>query len=147
VVRATGDDVPGWEKETCIIICGHGTNLNENSTKIIYEQVERLKALNRFQDAQAMLMEEAPFIKDWRDLTHAPRVVAVPFFISDGLHSFEDIPVLFGFAEQGQPITAQPPYVFGTQRLWYASAIGTETHMADVILAQVQKYDDTHGRL
>jgi sirohydrochlorin cobaltochelatase len=143
-VQATHDDTPGWEKETCVVICGHGTNLNENSTKIIEEQVTRIKASGRFLDAQGMYMEEAPFIKDWQTLTHAPRVVAVPFFISDGLHSFEDIPVLFGFAEQGHRPTTQPPYVFGEQRLWYASAIGTEPHMADVILAQVQKYDDAH---
>ena len=31
-------------------------------------------------------------------LDSAPNVVVVPFFIADGLHSFQDIPVLLGIA-------------------------------------------------
>ena len=41
-------------------------------------------------------MEEAPLVSDWRKLTETPNVVVVPFFISDGLHSYEDIPRLLG---------------------------------------------------
>src|SRR5436189_94912 len=43
-------------------------------------------------------MEELPLVSDWRKLTKTRHVVAVPFFISDGLHSYEDIPVLLGIA-------------------------------------------------
>ena len=41
-------------------------------------------------------MEEAPLVSDWKKLTKTPNVVVVPFFVSDGLHSYEDIPVLLG---------------------------------------------------
>ena len=41
-------------------------------------------------------MEEPPLIADWATLTDTPNVVVVPFFISDGLHSYQDIPVLLG---------------------------------------------------
>jgi sirohydrochlorin cobaltochelatase len=41
-------------------------------------------------------MEEPPLVADWRKLTKTSNVVVVPFFISDGLHSYEDIPVLLG---------------------------------------------------
>ena len=43
-------------------------------------------------------MEEPPLVSDWRKLTESPNVVVVPFFISDGLHGYEDIPVLLGIA-------------------------------------------------
>ena len=43
-------------------------------------------------------MEEPPLVSDWRKLTKTDNVVVVPFFISDGLHSYEDIPVLLGIA-------------------------------------------------
>ncbi len=40
-------------------------------------------------------MEEPPLVAEWGDrLTETEHVVVVPFFIADGLHSFEDIPVL-----------------------------------------------------
>jgi sirohydrochlorin cobaltochelatase len=70
-------------------------------------------------------------------------VIVVPFFISDGLHSFEDIPVLLGLSEAA---TAQVsnPHREGDRRLWYASAIGTEKFMADVILAQVEQARSLH---
>jgi len=45
-------------------------------------------------------MEEPPLVSDWRKLTETPNVVVVPFFISDGLHSYEDIPVLLGIASE-----------------------------------------------
>ena len=41
-------------------------------------------------------MEEPPLVSDWAKLTKTPNVVVVPFFISDGLHSYEDIPALLG---------------------------------------------------
>jgi sirohydrochlorin cobaltochelatase len=43
-------------------------------------------------------MEEPPLVSDWRELTKTRNVVVVPFFISDGLHSYEDIPRLLGIA-------------------------------------------------
>ena len=45
-------------------------------------------------------MEEAPLVSDWRTLTKTPNVVVVPFFISDGLHSYEDIPRLVGITDR-----------------------------------------------
>jgi sirohydrochlorin cobaltochelatase len=44
-------------------------------------------------------MEEPPLVSDWRKLTKTRHVVVVPFFISDGLHSYEDIPRLLGIAD------------------------------------------------
>ena len=42
-------------------------------------------------------------MSDWRKLTETPNVVVVPFFISDGLHSYEDIPRLLGIKERRLP--------------------------------------------
>jgi sirohydrochlorin cobaltochelatase len=67
----------------------------------------------------------------------------VPFFIADGLHSFQDIPVLIGIemesgssASQGG-VFRRNPYLLHGKRLFYASAIGTEPMIAEVILDQV----------
>ena len=45
-------------------------------------------------------MEEEPLISKWDEYATQPNVVVVPFFISDGLHSYEDIPVLLGIAAE-----------------------------------------------
>jgi sirohydrochlorin cobaltochelatase len=70
----------------------------------------------------------------------------VPFFISDGLHSHEDIPVLLGEPpevvrerfRQGQPTWRNPTERRG-KRVWYAKGVGTEPLLADVILERVRE--------
>jgi sirohydrochlorin cobaltochelatase len=89
-------------------------------------------------------MEQPPFVKDWRTLSHCPDVIVVPFFISDGLHSFEDIPVLLGLTHNISEQGFTNPHRENQRRLWYATAIGTEAFMADVILAQVQQFQNQH---
>jgi len=142
VVEASGE-TPDMKK-TCLFICGHGTSLNDNSTKIIHEQADNIRALKIYGDCQPVLMEQRSFVKDWRTLTDCPDVIVVPFFISDGLHSFEQIPVLLGLTHNVKEKEFTNPHREGGRRLWYARAIGTEPTIADVILAQVQKFDEEH---
>ena len=95
-------------------------------------------------------MEEVPFIADWRSNTSQRRVVVVPFFIADGLHSYQDIPVLLGIeagptgAASQQEVFRRNPYFLDGRELYYASAIGTEPLMADVILDTVERFDQKH---
>ena len=72
-------------------------------------------------------------------------MVVVPFFIADGLHSYEDIPVLLGLTEnspgaisanQGE-VFRRNPYALRGRQLFYSAAIGTDELMADVIMDQV----------
>jgi sirohydrochlorin cobaltochelatase len=89
-------------------------------------------------------MEEPPWIADWDKISNQPNVVIVPFFIANGLHSYQDIPVLIGIqAEAGavpsrDEIFRRNPYELRGKKLFYASAIGTEPMIAEVILDQVE---------
>jgi sirohydrochlorin cobaltochelatase len=91
-------------------------------------------------------MEEAPFIKGCHETVQTKNIVVVPFFISDGLHAVEDIPVLLGEPEKlvkerlaaGQP-TWRNPTEKGGKRIWYASSVGTEPLLAEVILERVRE--------
>src|SRR5471032_2393407 len=144
VVAASGEKIPDPAKTACLFICGHGTSLNDNSTKIIHGQAEAIRARGLYADCQPVLMEQRPFVKDWRALTDCPDVVVVPFFISDGLHSFEDIPVLLGLTHNMREKGFTNPHHEKERRLWYATAIGTETFIADVIVAQVRQFQNEH---
>jgi sirohydrochlorin cobaltochelatase len=131
-------------RTACLFICGHGTSLNDNSTKIIHDVAAAIRSLGLYADCQPVLMEQQPFVKDWRTLTNCPDVIVVPFFISDGLHSFEDIPVLLGLTPNIREHGFTNPHHEHDRRLWYATAIGTESFIADVILAQVQHFQNHH---
>jgi len=84
--------------ETSLLIVAHGTDLNENSAVAAKRETEKIRALGKYAAVLNVYMEEPPLVSDWRKLTKTRHVVVVPFFISDGLHSYEDIPVLLGIA-------------------------------------------------
>ncbi len=136
---------------TAFLIVGHGTGLNDNSAKAAKEQAARLRTETDYAEVLSTYMEEPPLVADWATLTSAPNVVVVPFFISDGLHSYQDIPVLLGIEEEAGAAASQRgvfrhnPHSLHGRALYYASAIGTEPMIADVILEQVAQFDRTHA--
>jgi sirohydrochlorin cobaltochelatase len=145
VVAESGVTIAEPAKTACLFICGHGTSLNDNSTKIIHERAAEIRARGIYADCQGVLMEQKPFVKDWRTLTDCPDVIVVPFFISDGLHSYEDIPVLLGLTHNIREAVFTNPHVEGGRRLWYATAIGTAPTMADLIVTQVEEFRREHA--
>jgi sirohydrochlorin cobaltochelatase len=137
--------------QSSLIIVGHGTGLNDNSTEAIKSQVRHIQSLQLgFAEVLDAYMEEPPLISDWQTLTTAPHVIVVPFFIADGLHSFQDIPVLLGIEKEPTAAASQiavfrqNPHVFEGRRLYYSSAIGTEPLLASVILDQITAFDAKH---
>jgi len=135
-------------KEITLFIAGHGTGNNENSRKAIERQVELIRPQNIYAHVHAVFMEEEPRIGDCYGLARTKNIVMVPFFISDGLHSYEDIPVMLGESEgvvrerlqKGQPTWRNPTEKKG-KLLWYAPSVGNEPQIADVILETVQQMD------
>jgi len=132
--------------ETTLFIAGHGTERNKNSHVAIERQVELIRAQNIYAAVHAIFMEEAPRIADCYQIAPSRNLVVVPFFISNGLHAVEDIPVLLGEAERSvkQRLTAgQPTWRNPTEKngklVWYSPSVGTEPLMADVILERVKE--------
>ncbi|PYI44343.1 MAG: cobalamin biosynthesis protein CbiX, partial [Verrucomicrobia bacterium] len=132
-------------------IVAHGTDLNENSAVAAKREAEKIRALGKYATVLNVYMEEPPLVSDWQKLTETSNVVVVPFVISDGLHSYEDIPVLLGIVaagvERGRPGSAPPatargeifrhnPYHIDGRSLFYAPSIGTDPGLADIILEQ-----------
>lgn len=133
-------------QDTALFIAGHGTGNNENSRKAIERQVELIRPQNIYAEVHAVFMEEEPRIGACYEMAAARNIVMVPFFISDGLHSFEDIPVMLGEPEKtvrerlkaGQPTWRNPTEKRG-KLLWYTPSIGNEPHLPDVIIQRVQE--------
>ncbi len=133
-------------EETTLIIVGHGTKQNENSRKAIELQVELVRELKVYADVHAVFLEEEPQVPAAYELAQTHNLVIVPFFISDGLHTQEDIPVLLGEQEHmvrqrlqgGQPAWTNPTEKQG-KLVWYARSVGTDPQVAEVILERVRE--------
>jgi sirohydrochlorin cobaltochelatase len=132
--------------ETTLFIAGHGTGRNANSRKAVERQVELIRAQNLYAGVHDIFMEEEPRIGDCYQMAQTRNIVVVPFFISDGLHTVEDIPVLLGEPERlvkerlaaGQPTWRNPTEKNG-KLVWYSPSVGTEPLLADVILERVRE--------
>jgi sirohydrochlorin cobaltochelatase len=131
--------------QTSLLIVAHGTDLNENSAVAAKREADKIRALGEYAAVLNVYMEEPPLVSDWEKLTSTMNVVVVPFFISDGLHSYQDIPVLLGIvAKQSTAggsgrrgkIFQQNPHEIGGRRLFYAPAIGTDARFAQLIVEQ-----------
>src|SRR5437870_10601387 len=141
-------------RKTSLLIVAHGTDLNENSAVAAKREADKIRALGKYAAVLNVYMEEPPLVSDWRKLTKPSNVIVVPFFISDGLHSYEDIPSLLGIVVTAgvdrptvaggsvPPATAHGeifrhnPYSIDNRSLFYAPSIGTDPGFADIIVEQ-----------
>lgn len=131
-------------KDITLFIAGHGTERSAQSRVAVEQQAELIRTRNLYADVRAIYLDEDPRIKDCQKSANTRNVVVVPFFISDGLHTTEDIPVLLGEPERlvkerlaaGQPTWRNPSEKHG-KLTWYSPAIGTEPMLVEVILERV----------
>lgn len=141
-------------RDITLFIAGHGTERSVQSRVAIERQVELIRAQNLYADVRAVYMDEDPRIEGCQATAATRNIVVVPFFISDGLHTTEDIPVLLGEPERlvkerlaaGQPTWRNPSEKHG-KLTWYSAAIGSEPLMADVILERVREVIEIRTQL
>lgn len=93
----TGD--PNVGEGFGLAVVGHGTERNENSAKAIEYHADRIREMDRFDEVQALYMDEEPEVDDVTDYFDSEDVVVVPLFIADGFHTQEDIPEDMGLTD------------------------------------------------
>jgi sirohydrochlorin cobaltochelatase len=133
-------------KDITVFIAGHGTEQNEDSRKAVERQVELIRAQSSYAGVHAIFMEEEPRISTCYQMALTKNIVVVPFFVSDGLHVQEDIPVMLGEPERvvqqrlqrGQPAWRNPTEKHG-KLVWFSSSVGTEPLLTEVILERVRE--------
>jgi sirohydrochlorin cobaltochelatase len=141
----SGPEAPS-RSECSLFIAGHGTSNNENSRRAIEDQVLLIRKRGLYRDVHPVFMEEDPRIADAYSLGETNNLIVVPFFISDGLHSYEDIPVMLGASaesvqerfQRGEPTWTNPTNIHG-KRVWYGRSIGTAPMLADVVMDRVRE--------
>lgn len=146
VVREFPSSQTPGPAETTLFVAGHGTGQSSSSRQAVEDQVEVIRQLELYAAVHAVYMEEEPRIGACYDLARTRHMVVVPFFISDGLHVREDIPVLLG--EQAAAVQERlragltgwrnPTEKHG-KWVWYAPGVGSDPRMIEVILARIRE--------
>lgn len=111
-----------------LVIVGHGSHLNEDSSLPVYEHAARIRERfgGEYDEVVECFWKEEPAMRHVLDTVEAEDVCVVPAFISEGYFTQQVIPRELGLAG---PVT----YKDG-KTIRYAGPLGTFEGMADVIL-------------
>ncbi len=124
-----------------LIIVGHGSHLNEDSSLPVYEHAERIRRTGEFDEVVECFWKEEPSMRHALDTVESDEVFVVPAFISEGYFTQQVIPREFGL---DGPVTVK-----GHKTVRYAGPLGTFEGMPDVILERVEdlmRGRETNGR-
>jgi sirohydrochlorin cobaltochelatase len=153
VVRAHPFPSARRPSDTALVIAGHGTAYSKGSRESITRQVERVRERGDYAETLGVFLEEPPYVRDTWNLVSAANIVLVPFFLSEGLHTREDIPVMLGESpERARSRLAagkapwRNPTERNSRRLWLAQPLGTEPLLTDLILEAVREAEAEDGR-
>lgn len=145
ILRDHPAEPPPRLADTALFLAGHGTPRNHRSRIAVEHQADRIAHRRLFAEVHPAFMLESPYIADCWQATTCADLVMVPYFMGDGLHTQEDIPILLGAAETevrqrlaaGRAPWANPTRRGTRQRLWYTSAVGAGGSLADLVLERV----------
>lgn len=111
---------------TDVAIIGHSTRRHPQSRLATEAQVARLKSAGI--PAWAVYLEDSPTIAEIYDLTTAPNLIAVPFFVAAGMHTTIDIPRQLGLQSGDSEGTVRG------RRVVYTPPVGVDDDLQEVIL-------------
>jgi sirohydrochlorin cobaltochelatase len=115
-----------------LIIVGHGSHLNEDSSLPVYEHAARIRERfgGEFDEVVECFWKEEPSMRHVLDTVEAEDVYVVPAFISEGYFTQQVIPRELGLTSL---VTRK-----GGKTVRYAGPLGTYQGMVEVILERVE---------
>jgi sirohydrochlorin cobaltochelatase len=109
-----------------LVIVGHGSHLNEDSSQPVYEHAARIRETGEFDEVVECFWKEEPSMRHVLDTIESEDLYVVPAFISEGYFTQQVIPRELGL--EG-PLTRK-----GEKTIRYAGPLGTFEGMPGVIL-------------
>ncbi len=113
-----------------LVIVGHGSHLNEDSSLPVYKHAEHIRQTGDYDEVVECFWKEEPSMRHVLDTVESDEVYIVPAFISEGYFTQQVIPREFGL---DGPLTKK-----GLKTIHYAGPLGTFEKMADVILERTE---------
>jgi sirohydrochlorin cobaltochelatase len=113
-----------------LVIVGHGSHLNEDSSLPVYEHAARIRETGEFDEIVECFWKEEPSMRHVLDTVESEDVYVVPAFISEGYFTQQVIPRELGL--EG-PVSRK-----GEKIVRYAGPLGTFEGMPEVILERTE---------
>jgi sirohydrochlorin cobaltochelatase len=127
-----------------LIIIGHGSHLNAESSAPVYRHAEAIRRTGAFDEVRECFWKEEPSMREVFDLVESEDVYVVPLFISEGYFTEEVIPRELGLDGPAPSVTRK----LG-KTIRYCGPVGTHPSMAAMILRRAEEsagMDDEEAR-
>lgn len=117
-----------------LIIIGHGSHLNAESSAPVYRHAEAIRRTGAFGEVRECFWKEEPSMREVFDLVEAGEVYVVPLFISEGYFTEEVIPRELGLDGPAPSVTRK----LG-KTIRYCGPVGTHPSMGGMILRRAEQ--------
>jgi sirohydrochlorin cobaltochelatase len=115
-------------QETAVAIIGHSTRRNPESRQATEAQAQAVRKLGLACEVVAVYLDDEPEIQTVYELTSAPNLIAVPFFLAMGSHTTIDVPQELGLTG------GQPPEQVKGRHVYYTRSVGVDNDWSDVVM-------------
>ncbi len=122
-----------------LVLAGHGSHLDPNSSAPIHEHVARVRAAGGFEEVAAVFWKEEPHFSRMLDVVAAEDVTVVPVFMAEGYFTDRVIPREMRLAG---PLTQRDG-----RTIRYTPPVGTHPRIADVVAERAWAAGAGHGDL
>lgn len=109
-----------------LLLVGHGSHLNANSSAPIFAHARRIRELKRFSEVRVGFWKEEPSLSRALDGVESSEVVVVPFFISSGYFTNEVVPREMGLSG--------PLSCVAGKKVSYTGPVGAHPALASVVI-------------
>jgi sirohydrochlorin cobaltochelatase len=133
ILERTDDLMRGREVSgrTALVLLGHGTDLNKNSSGVIYLNAQRIRARGIYDLVEVGFLDQEPEIGGVVDGVEADNIILIPLFIAEGWHTRETIPEDLGLTGE---VTVRDD-----KTVYYGAPVGTHPSMAKLIAARARE--------
>ena len=136
--------IPGWgsarhsrRPDAALVLLGHGSTLNADSSRPVREQAARMREAGLFAEVATGFWKEQPAFCGCLRQVLSPRVFVVPMFISEGYFTEEVIPRELGMIDtSGRRVRHRR---IGAQEFHYCRPVGTHASMTQLILERARE--------
>lgn len=134
--------------ETALVICGHGSHLNSDSSAPVYDHAARIRETGTFAEVREAFWKEEPSLRNALRTVAATEVVIVPLFVSEGYFTDGVIPRELrlherasdsgGDSTENDDGDERSDTLDAAKRVWYTDPVGTHPSMTDVIVERAE---------
>ena len=153
--------------DVALVICGHGSHLNPDSSAPVYDHAARIRDRGIFAEVREAFWKEEPSLRNALRTVEATEVVVVPLFVSEGYFTDEVIPRELRLGDRsasggdsrndednrngedgwnGENSTVgdvdDESALDVAKRVRYTDPVGTHRSMTDVIVARAERITD-----